>query len=142
MKLQELKIQAAVNNLSKVQQFVESRLEEVGCTLRDQMQIALAVEEIFVNIAHYAYGPESGEAQVRVETARDPARIIITFTDRGKPYDPVAREDPDVTLSAEKRKIGGLGIFLAKKTMDDVTYEYKDGQNILRLTKNLKGTLV
>ena len=99
------------------------------------MQIALAVEEIFVNIANYAYNPGKGNATVRVEVEKDPLTVTITFIDGGVPYDPLKKDDPDVTLSAEERSIGGLGVFLVKKTMDDVSYEYKDGKNILSIKK-------
>ena len=101
------------------------------------MQIGVAVEEIFVNIANYAYHPDKGNATVRVEVSGDPVCVTITFVDHGVPYDPLAKDDPDVTLSADDREIGGLGIFMTKRIMDDVAYEYKDGQNILTLKKNL-----
>ena len=101
------------------------------------MQIELAVEEIFVNIANYAYAPEIGRATVRVSVSDDPLTVTITFIDCGVPYDPLKRSDPDVTLSAEEREIGGLGIFMTKKVMDEVAYEYKDGQNVLTLKKRL-----
>ena len=77
------------------------------------------------------------EITVSVEVVENPAAVIITFIDQGIPYDPLATEDPDTTLSADERNIGGLGIFLVKKSMDDITYEYKDGQNILKIKKNM-----
>jgi len=117
--------------------FVNSQLEKYDCSPRAQMQLEIAVEELFVNIAHYAYNPEVGSATVRVEMQQDPISAIITLIDRGVPYDPLAKEDPDVTLSADEREIGGLGIYMVKKSMDAVTYEYKDGQNILTLKKKL-----
>lgn len=134
----ELDIEALTRNLPRVLKFVEEQLTSVGCPMRAMMQITVAVEEIFVNIANYAYSPRKGRAVVRVEITKDPIVVTITFIDKGIPYDPLKKRDPDVTLSASERAIGGLGIFLVKKTMDDVTYEYKDGQNILRLKKNLK----
>ncbi len=133
----ELELDALVENLTQVTAFVNNHLEAIDCPMKAQMQIELAVEEIFVNIANYAYAPEKGRATVRVEVMDDPVTVTITFIDRGVPYDPLAKEDPDVTLSAQERKIGGLGIFMTKKAMDDVSYEYKDGQNILTLIKNL-----
>ena len=133
----ELDIEATIENLPAVLAFVDEHLEAVGCPMRAQMQIDVAVEEIFVNIAHYAYNPETGNAVVRVEVTQEPISAIITFIDKGTPYDPLAKEDPDVTLSAEERPIGGLGIFMVKKSMDDVSYEYQNGQNILTLKKNL-----
>ena len=132
----ELEIEAAVENLPEVLAFVEEHLAE-DCPLKAMMQINVAVEEIFVNIAKYAYAPDKGNATVRVEVSGEPVAVTITFIDNGVPYDPLAKEDPDVTLSAEERKIGGLGIFMTKQLMDDVVYEYRDGRNILRLKKNL-----
>lgn len=130
-----LNIDAEVSNLDKVLAFVDEKLESYGCLPKTQMQIDIAVEEIFVNIASYAYNPEKGSAAISVETQEDPLAVIITFTDGGVPYDPLKKPDPDVTLSAEKRQIGGLGIYMVKKSMDNVTYEYKDGKNILTITK-------
>ena len=101
------------------------------------MQVDVAVEELFVNIAHYAYAPDTGSATIRVAPRQDPKGVAITFVDRGVPYDPLAKEDPDVTLSAEERQIGGLGIYMVKKSMDDMQYEYRDGQNVLTIVKNL-----
>jgi len=133
--LSVLNIDAEVSNLDKVLAFVDEKLESYGCLPKTQMQIDIAVEEIFVNIASYAYNPEKGSAAISVETQEDPLAVIITFTDGGVPYDPLKKPDPDVTLSAEKRQIGGLGIYMVKKSMDNVTYEYKDGKNILTITK-------
>ena len=107
----------------------------MNCSTKIQTQIDIAVEELFVNIAHYAYKPDTGPATVRVEVEKEPPAICITFIDHGVPYDPLAREDPDITLSAEERRIGGLGIFMVKKSMDSIEYEYKDGQNILHIRK-------
>ena len=133
----ELEVAAETENLLEVQSFIDERLETVGCSPKAQMQIGVAVEEIFVNIAHYAYQQETGTAAVRVEVSGAPISVTITFIDHGMPYDPLARADPDITLSAEERRIGGLGIFMTKKFMDNVSYEYKDGQNVLTLKKNL-----
>ena len=133
----ELEIEASTENLMEVQTFIEERLSALDCSPKAQMQIEVAVEEVFVNIANYAYAPEKGNATVRVEVGEAPVCVTITFIDRGMPYDPLAKEDPDVTMPAEDRQIGGLGVFMVKKTMDDVAYEYRDGQNILTLKKNL-----
>ena len=102
-----------------------------------QIQIDIAIDEIFGNIAHYAYHPQVGEATVRVEEIRDPGVVILTFIDRGTPYDPLKNQDPNTDLSAEERDIEGLGIFMVKKCMDEMRYEYKDGQNILTIQKAL-----
>ena len=135
--MKELVIDALTDNLPQVLSFVDEQLEAADCPMKIQMQIDIAVEEIFVNIAHYAYSPEIGSAKVRVEVLGEPPAVDITFIDNGIPYDPLAKADPDVTLSAEERQIGGLGVFMVKKTMDDVKYEYCDGHNILTLKKGL-----
>ena len=133
----ELEIEAVKENLEEVQTFVEEHLAAANCPMKARMQIDVAVEEIFVNIASYAYTPEIGKATVRVEVSEDPVAVTITFVDHGIPYDPVAKRDPDVNLPAEQREIGGLGIFMTKQMMDDVTYTYQNGHNILTLKKNL-----
>ena len=136
--MKELTIAATVENIEAVTDFVNEQLEAIDCSMKTQMQIDIAIDELFSNIAHYAYNPEVGDATVRVEVTEDPLAVVITFIDKGVPYDPLAKADPDTTLSAEERKIGGLGIYMVKKSMDDVTYEYKDGQNILAIKKNLQ----
>ncbi len=135
--MHELTIPATVENIEKVTAFVNGKLEEIGCPVKAQMQIDIAIDELFGNIAHYAYHPKTGPATVRVEVTEAPISVIITFIDRGVPYDPLKKNDPDTTLSAEERAIGGLGIFLVKKTMDEISYEYRDGQNILRIRKDI-----
>ena len=135
--MNELNIAATVENIEVVTDFVNEQLEALDCPMKAQMQIDIAIDELFGNIAHYAYNPEIGDATVRVEVVEEPLAVVITFIDKGIPYDPLAKADPDTTLSAEEREIGGLGIFMVKKTMDDITYEYKDGQNILKIRKNI-----
>lgn len=136
-KCKELSVPAEVEKLPELLSFLEQQLEEAGCPMKTQMQISVAAEEIFVNIANYAYAPGKGIATVRLTISQNPDTATITFIDRGTPFDPLKKEDPDVTLSAEEREIGGLGIYMTKKTMDEVRYEYKDGQNLLTLIKKL-----
>ena len=135
--MKELTIAATVENIETVTDFVNEQLEALDCPMKAQMQIDIAIDELFGNIAHYAYNPEIGKATVRVEVIEDPLAVTITFIDNGVPYDPLAKADPDTTLSAEERDIGGLGIYMVKKSMDDIIYEYKDGQNILKIKKYL-----
>ena len=135
--MKELTVEAKTTNIEAVTNFVNEQLEALDCPMKAQMQIDIAIDELFGNIAHYAYNPEVGSATVRVEVTEDPLAVIITFIDNGVPYDPLAKADPDITLSAEERGIGGLGVYMVKKSMDDITYEYKDGQNILKIKKNL-----
>ena len=136
--MKELNIAATVENIETVTDFVNEQLEALDCPMKAQMQIDIAIDELFGNIAQYAYNPEVGDATVRVEVIEDPLAVVITFIDKGVPYDPLAKADPNITLSAEEREIGGLGIFMVKKTMDEITYEYKDGMNILAIKKSLK----
>jgi len=135
--MKELNIEAMVENIGTVTDFVEKQLEEFQCPMKSRIQIDVAIDELFGNIARYAYNPETGPATVRVEVVNEPLSVLITFIDNGIPYDPLVRADPDTTLSAEERKIGGLGVYLVKKTMDDISYEYKDGQNILQIKKKM-----
>lgn len=135
--MKELTIEALTENIDAVTDFVNEQLEELDCPMKVQTQLDIAVDELFSNIAHYAYNPETGPATVQVEVTENPLSVIITFIDQGVPYDPLAKSDPDTTLSAEDRQIGGLGIYMVKKTMDDISYEYKDGRNILTIKKNL-----
>ena len=135
--MKELTIAATVENIEVVTDFVNEQLEALDCPMKAQMQIDIAIDELFGNIAHYAYNPDVGESTVRVEVTEDPLAVVITFIDNGVPYDPLAKADPDITLSAEEREIGGLGIYMVKKSMDDITYEYKDGQNILTIKKKI-----
>ena len=137
-KLFELEIDAELGKLPEVMAFVDSHLEDVFCPLKIQMQVDVAVEEAFVNIASYAYAPGSGKAVIRLEITDEPAALAVTFIDQGVPFDPLAKEDPDLSLSAEERAIGGLGIYMIKKSMDNVSYEYKNGSNVFKLIKNLK----
>lgn len=137
--MKEITVPATVENISVVTAFVDEQLEELNCPMKAQTQIDIAIDELFGNIAHYAYHPEEGPATVQVEVENNPLSVIITFMDGGTPFDPLKRDDPDLTLSAEERNIGGLGIFLVKKNMDNITYEYKNGQNILRIRKNIMG---
>ena len=135
--MKELTVDAAIENIPAVTSFVEEQLEQVGCPMKAMMQINIAIDELFGNIAQYAYTPKTGKATVRVEVTEDPMAVVITFIDNGVPYDPLAKADPNVSLPANERQIGGLGIFMVKKSMDEINYEYKNGQNILTIKKHI-----
>ena len=133
-----LNIAAKTENLDQVLGFIDSFLEEQECDMKVMIQIDVAVEEMYVNIAHYAYGVEGGgDAEIRVELDElyGKRAVRITFIDSGIYYDPLAKEDPDITLGAEERPIGGLGIFMVKKSMDDVAYERRDERNYFTMKK-------
>ena len=135
--MKELTVDATIENVAAVTAFADEQLEQLDCPMKTQIQVDIAIDELFGNIANYAYNLEIGVATVRIEVTEDPLAVVITFIDNGVPYDPLAKADPDVTLSAEKRQIGGLGIYIVKKSMDNISYEYKDGMNILTIRKNI-----
>lgn len=135
--MQKLKLNATVENLSEVQAFLETMLEAAGCPMPKQMQVQVAAEEIYINIAHYAYAPETGSVTLCAEISGDPAVFSLVFIDSGKPFDPLAKSDPDITAPAAERGIGGLGILLAKKNTDEMQYAYTGGKNILTMKKYL-----
>lgn len=135
--MKELTIDATLESIPVITDFVDEQLEQFGCPMKAQAQIDIAIDELFSNIARYAYHPGVGPATVRVEVVEAPLSVVITFIDQGVPYDPLSQADPDVTLSAEERELGGLGIYIVKKNMSEITYEYKDGRNILKIRKEL-----
>ena len=135
--MKELTIAATIENIEAVTDFVNEQLEAFDCPMKAVMQIDIAIDELFGNIAQYAYNPQIGQATVRVEVVEEPLSVTVTFIDNGTPYDPLAKADPDTSLSAEERDIGGLGIYMVKKSMDEISYEYQDGKNILKIKKNI-----
>ena len=142
---QELRISAKVENLASVLEFIEGALEVVDCPMKTSITIQVAAEEIFVNIAHYAYDSDDenvGDVNIKLwfteKSEANPLAVNIEFADAGKPYNPLDNADPDITLSAEERDIGGLGVYMVKKSMDSVNYEYKDKLNILTIVKNIR----
>ena len=135
--MKELTVDAVIENIPAVTAFVEEQLEQYNCPMKAQMQIDIAIDELFSNIAQYAYTPKTGKATVRMEVTENPMAVIISFIDNGIPYDPLAKADPNVSLPADERQIGGLGIFMVKKSMDEINYEYKNGQNILTIKKHI-----
>lgn len=132
-----LTVEAKIQNVEIVTDFVNARLDELGCPRRAKTQIDIALDELFSNICHYAYLSGRGDATIRVEKAPDQNAVNITLEDRGVPFNPLAHDDPDISLGIHDREIGGLGIFMVKKTMDDIRYEYRDGRNMLTVVKRL-----
>ncbi|MCL2218966.1 MAG: ATP-binding protein [Chitinispirillia bacterium] len=133
--MDELLIDAKLENLDAVLDFIAERLDAVQCPVKQQMRIAIVVEEVYVNIARYAYAFGTGPAVVRAAALAND--LTIEFEDEGKPYNPLEREDPDITLPAEERKIGGLGIYMVKHMMDTVEYRRERNRNILTIRKKL-----
>ena len=128
---------AKTESLSDVIGFTEETLEGFDCPMKTQMAICVAIEEVFVNVARYAYPESSGDMTLSIAFDEDNGLITFRITDNGVPFDPLAKPDPDITLSAEDREIGGLGIFITKKTMDELSYSRENGENILTMIKKI-----
>lgn len=136
--MDQITVSADVDQVKTVTRFVNEKLEALGCSQRIRIQLDVAVDEIFSNIARYAYGAGAGEATVQIGVEENPRRVAIVFIDHGAPCNPLAEEQPDTThLPKMLRPLGGLGLFLVKKTMDDISYEYRDGQNRLTLRRRI-----
>ena len=135
--MKEITVDATIENMNTVTAFVDDFLDQIACPMKSKIQINIVIDEIFGNICHYAYKDSVGAVTVRVESGNTPKAVFLTFTDNGIPYHPLETEDPDITLSSEERKIGGLGIYLVKKNMDEMKYEYVNQQNRLWMEKRL-----
>ena len=133
--MKTLTVKSNIENVAAVTDFIAEFSEALDCPMKVQFQLNVAIDEIFSNISHYAYGDGIGDVTVSIDETPEKRGIVMIFSDSGMHYDPLEHEDPDVTLSVEKRAIGGLGLFIVKKTMDEVTYKFEDGKNILTLKK-------
>ena len=123
--------------LTDVLAFTEQILEKYECSMKIQMAICVAIEEVFVNVAHYAYGEAQGDVKFTISFDKETRNVTFQMVDKGIAFNPLDKPEPDITLSAEEREIGGLGIFITKKTMDLVTYAYENGENILTMIKKI-----
>lgn len=133
--MKEIILDATLENIEKAVEFVNIELEKAGCPMKIITQFDIVIDELFGNIANYAYNPQIGAATLEIEVDNNTQSVVLTFLDNGIPYDPLKKDDPDITLTAEERQIGGLGIFMVKQMVDDITYEYKDGHNIIKVKK-------
>lgn len=140
MIVKEYEVEAKLENFDDLLADIEGLLEDTGCPADFLYQINICFEEIYVNIANYAYINGDGDGMVRIllEITEKPYKVFMKFRDTGIPYNPLEREDPDITLSAEERQIGGLGVFFVKNMMDEVLYEYENGENVLSFMKEQK----
>ena len=129
--------EATLSDIPAATEFAEAEMEKLGCPLKTVYQFNVAIDEIFSNIVKYGYAEKPGPVTLKFIEKDDPHRLYVRFEDEGMPYNPLTKEDPDVTLSAEERGIGGLGIYMVKKTMDDMRYKYENGKNILTIMKKL-----
>ena len=133
--MNEIRVKAEIDQVSYVCQTIDKILEAAQCPTKAQIAVDIAIDEILSNICYYAYKEESGEAIILVDIHENPKAVSLCFVDSGTPYNPLEKPDPDISLSADERPIGGLGIFMVKKSMDKVNYEYKDGQNRFTIYK-------
>ena len=131
----KLELDTHIENVDILTDTINEVLDGLSCPRKARTQIDIALDELFSNISHYAYGAKVGRAYVSIDPASDGKGVSITLEDEGVPFNPLEREDPDVTLGVQERAIGGLGIFLVRRTMDDMRYEYRDGRNRLTITK-------
>lgn len=139
MEQNSLDIEARIENLPLLMDFLEEKIKELNCSKKEIAQIKIIAEEIFVNISSYAYSPGPGRTVIKAQPLPGENSIILSFIDSGVPFNPLDQKDPDITMKASERKKGGLGIFFVKKKVDCIDYEYSDGQNILTLKKIFQG---
>ncbi len=135
--IKQLRIAAEIKNIAIATAFMNDILDKAGCKPRAKMQLEIVMDEMMSNVARYAYGAGKGDIVVKVDILHNPLRAFITLEDSGMPYNPLEKEDPDITLAAEERDIGGLGIFIVKKYTDEITYDYRDNHNILTIVKRI-----
>lgn len=135
----ELTVDATLESIALVTDFVNSELDAKDCSPKARVQIDIAIDELISNIVSYAFPSGNGSFTVRVAFEKSSPTAVLTFLDRGQPFDPLSVSEPDVTSAAEDRPVGGLGVFLIRRLMNDASYEYRDGQNILRLRKDMRG---
>ncbi|MBI4858055.1 MAG: ATP-binding protein [Acetobacterium woodii] len=133
--MKKLTVNASTENLSKVLEFIDDELEVLDASMKIIFLIGLAVEEIYVNIVRYAYTPNGGKVTIELEHHDEPSQLEIRFIDQGNPFNSLDNAEPDITLSAEEREIGGLGILMIKKTMDTVNYAFENNENRLTIKK-------
>ena len=138
--MKERIFEARKNGLTDVLAFLEGELEKVNCDMKTQTALCIAMEEIFINIANYAYPEGGGAAKIAIDADEETCVVTILVCDTGIAFDPLKRADPDVTQSAEQREVGGLGIFIVKKMMDSIAYVRENGENRLTMTKRWKET--
>lgn len=135
--MNEITLDATFDSVDTLMDFINTELKKVNCPQKAQLQIDIAVDELFSNIANYAYDKTTGKATIRFEYEKDVPAVVIYFIDSGMQYNPLEKEDPDISKGIKERGEGGLGIFMVKKSMDSMEYEYKDGKNILKIKKNI-----
>ncbi len=135
--MHKITVPAKIENLQKVFNFVNKQLNSVAYNMKSRLQLELSIEEAYVNISKYAYESDEGKVEILSRVDEDPLQITVKFMDSGIPYNPLKNEDPDIYTNTEEKELGGLGIFLIKKNVDNIGYEYLNGKNILTIQKKL-----
>lgn len=137
--MKTVKVPAKLRELDNVRAFADEVLTDTTASTEDRLAIELAVEEVFVNIVKYACLPEAGKITVSCEHDSDNEAVEIRFLDEGHPFNPLSMKDPDLKADLSERNPGGLGIYMLKKLMDRVEYDYVEGRNRLVIWKKLSG---
>ena len=130
-------LKALPTNFSVAQDMVREFLEPCSCKMRTLLELDMLIEEVFINIAHYAYPNGEGDATIELSLNDAKDTLCMTFRDKGIPYNPLLKESPDITSDANSRAIGGLGIFLVQKYADGLSYERKDNENRFTICKKI-----
>ena len=138
--MSEKEFGAKREELPNVFTFIENELKKLTSDSKIINQFHLIAEEIFVNIVDYAYKfKEPGTCKIKIDYEKDLQEVRLIFEDNGMEFNPLEKEEPDTSLSADERPIGGLGIMLVKKNIDNIEYKYENKKNILILIKKMKG---
>ncbi len=137
--MKTVEVPAKLRELDYVRAFADEILTGTTASTEDRLAIELAVEEVFVNIVKYACLPETGKITISCEHDSDDRSVVIKFLDQGHPFNPLSMKEPDVKADLSERKPGGLGIYMLKKLMDRVEYDYVGGSNRLVIWKKLSG---
>lgn len=135
--MQRFTVDAAIENIPAITDFVNSQLKAHACPLQTQYEIDIAIDEIVSNVARYGYPSGKGEITVQVQWQENPLTVVIVFIDQGIAYNPLRQKEPNLTLCAQERPVGGLGIFMVKHMMDNVQYERRGRENVLSLSKQM-----
>lgn len=135
--MKSIVVPVVIDSLQTIDEFINAELEACGCSSKTRYQVEVAIEEVVVNIVSYSQLPVDAGFEVRCEVLQDPTRLVVQILDGGVPFDPLAKPDPDMSPEALQNRIGGLGIYMVKQMMDEATYAYEDGKNVLTITKIL-----
>ena len=132
--MKEIILESKSENLNTLLLEIEELIEDKRISIKSKLQLELIIEELFVNICSYAY-EDVGDIKIKYGLLEEPLRIVVTFIDNGIEFNPLSKTAPDLTLEAEQRDIGGLGLTIVRKNVDKIDYKYENNQNILTIEK-------